>query len=276
MSAPAPVVYDEPQVASPEKYKKKALPPRDDLLKAMQSAERSPELARYLRQQVHQIVENSTLLNKSPESKALAQQVLKAVEEFTQFVEYKFSQESQVWSGIPPKSSFDQMQTKIAEKAGATISEKNFPSIRFDYGISKEGHFVRGYGSTEKGAPPLEEETVDSLDRLFNAWLANNHQVITRDGFFFKNEKGVERQLTGDEVEAIMADSAKEFKEYLKRSGVESELVSRQREYPGEHRLEETKKAAAQKAVDTLINEEAKLEKEMPEPEQAQNVGPAS
>ncbi|WP_255702443.1 hypothetical protein [Legionella resiliens] len=38
MSAPAPVVYDEPQVASPEKYKKKALPPRDDLLKAMQSA----------------------------------------------------------------------------------------------------------------------------------------------------------------------------------------------------------------------------------------------
>ncbi|KTD40277.1 hypothetical protein [Legionella parisiensis] len=274
MSAQAPVeLYDAPGGVSPEKYKKKMLPSRDDLLKAMQCAEKSPELARYLRQQVHQIVENSIALNKNPESKALAHQVLKAVNEFTQFVEYKFSQESQVWSGKPPKSSFDQMQSKIAEKAGATISEKNFPSIRFDFGISNEGHFVRGYGSTEKGAPPLEEETVDSLDRLFNAWLANNHQVITRDGFFFKNEKGAERQLTGEEVEAIMADSAKDFKEYLKKSGVETELVSRQREYPGEHRLEETKKAAAQKAVDRVIKE-AELEEERPEPEQPQNVGP--
>ncbi|HHF7375916.1 hypothetical protein [Legionella bozemanae] len=269
----SPEVYDETGVASPEKYKKKALPPREDLLKAMQTAEKSAKSARYLRQQVHQIVENSILLNKNPESQALAQQVLKAVDEFTQFVEYKFSQESQTWSGKPPKSSFDQMQTKIAEKASATLSEKNVPSIRFDYGISKEGHFVRGYGPTEKGAPPLEDETIDSLDRLFNAWLANNHQVITRDGFFFKNEKGVERKLTGDEVEALMADSAKEFKEYLKKSGVESELVSRQREYPGEHRLEETKKAAAQKAVERVI-EEAEREEERPEPEQPQNVGP--
>lgn len=248
--------------------KDRFLPSRDDLLRAMKSAETSPETARYLREQVHQIVDKSRYYNKDQETKNLAQQVLKAVDEFTQLVEYKFSQDSQVWSGTPPKSPFDQMQTKIAEKAGAAISEKNFPRIRFDYAISEKGHFVRGYGPAEKGAPALEEGTIDALDRLFNAWLANNHQVITRDGNFYKNEGQGERKLTGEEVEALMADSAKGFKEYLKQSRVETDLVSRQRDYPGEHRLEETKKEEARKHVEQVgkVQEEEKIEVEVERP----------
>ncbi|AWN75518.1 hypothetical protein LEAN103870_06560 [Legionella anisa] len=233
--------------------KDRFLPSREDLLRAMQSAEKSPEAARYLRDQVHQIVEKSRHYNKDPEAKALAQQVLKAVDEFTQLVEYKFSQESQVWSGKPPKSTFDQMQTQIAKQAGAEISKKNFERIRFDYGINEEGHFVRGYGPTKKGDPALGDDTVESLDRLFNAWLANDHQVITREGYFLKkDETGKERQLTRNEVEALMEDSAKEFKEYLKRSGIETELVSQQKDYPGEHRLEDAKKKAAQERVEQV------------------------
>lgn len=268
----SPEVYDETGVASPEKYKKKALPPREDLLKAMQTAENTAKSAQYLRQQVHQVVKNSILLNKKPESQALAQQVLKAVDEYTQFVEYKFSQDSQIWSGQKPKPALTLIQSRIAEDAIAALSKKNFPSIRFDFAISKEGHFVRGYASTESGAPPLEEGTVDALDRLFNAWLANEHRVVTKDGYFYQNNPGGNQiKLTVEEVEALMADSAKEFKEYLKQSGVQTELVSRQREYPGEHRLEEIKKAAAQKAVERVIEE---AEREEERPEQPQNVGP--
>ncbi len=264
MSANAPAISS----------KNESLPPREDLLKAMQTAEHSAEGAQYLSQQVHKRVENSRFLNKSPEARKVAQQVVKAVDEFTQFVEYKFSQESQIWSGQPPRSSFDRMQSGIAGKASAEFSEKNYPSIRFDFGINKEGHFVRGYAPIEKGASPLEEETVDSLDRLFNAWLVNKHQVVTEGGFFFKTdaEGNQTRRLTVDEVEELMADSAQDFKDYLQANNVETQLVARHREYPGEHRLEEVKKAAAQKAVERVVEIEKAEEAEV----QPQNVGPST
>ncbi|KTD70919.1 hypothetical protein [Legionella tucsonensis] len=267
MSANAPVIVSTKNVT---------LPPREDILKTMQTGETTPEGAQYIRERVHQIVENSKWINRNPEAIATGKEVLKVVDEYAKFVEYKFSQDSQIWKGQDPKPALVLMQSRIAEEAIDALSKKNFPSIRFDFAISEEGHFVRGYASTEKEAPPLEVGTIDALDRLFNAWLANEHRVVTKEGNFYKNNPGGNQiKLTAEEVEALMADSAKEFKEYLKKSGVESELVSRQREYPGEHRLEEIKKAAAQKAVDTLIKE-AKLEEEKPEPEQPQNVGPAS
>jgi len=235
------------------------LPSREDLLKAMQTSEHSSEAAQYLNQQVQKIVNTSKFLNKSPEAKKVAQQVVKAVEEFTQFVEYKFSQDSLIWSGKTPESSqFKKMQQGIAQEAIGTLSEKNHPNIRFDFAISKDGHFVRGYASTEKDAPPLEKDTVDSLDRLFNAWLANKHQIATEEGFFYKTDANGNqiRKLTAEEVGDLMYDSAQEFKDYLLESKVETQLVSRQREYPGEHRLEEAKKAAAQKAVDRITEKE--------------------
>src|SRR5205085_1285138 len=125
----------------------------------------------------------------------------------------------------------------------------------FDFAISKDGHFVRGYASTGKEAPSLEDETVDSLDRLFNAWLANNHQVVTENGFFYKTDSDGNKtqKLTAKEVEELMSDSAQKFKDYLQDRNVGTELESRQCEYPGEQRLEETKKAAAQKAVEKVI-----------------------
>ncbi|WP_454782078.1 hypothetical protein [Legionella sp. WA2022007384] len=253
---------------------------REDLLKAMQLAGTSVELAQYLRQQVHDIVDNSRAFKKSPEKMQVAQQILKAVDEFTQLVEYKFSEEEKkIWAGIPPSSKFENIHRGITQEAVELLEKKGYPGIRFDFAVKQagddKGHFVRGYASIEKGAPPLDEETVDALDRLFNAWLANEHQVLTENGFFFKTdaEGNKTRQLTADEVEAIMADSAQGFKDYLQSNHAETPLVSRQRDYPGEHRLEEAKKAAAQKAVERVIEAE---EAEKIEPEvQPTNISPS-
>ncbi|PWY56818.1 hypothetical protein DGG96_05275 [Legionella qingyii] len=251
---------------------------REDLLKAMQLAGNSAELAQYLTKQVHEIVDNSRVFKK-PEKMQVGQQILKAVDEFAQLVAYKFSEEAkQIWAGITPSTKFENIHRGITQEAVESLSKKGYEGIRFDFAIKQtgeeKGHFVRGYASSEKGAPPLDGETVDSLDRLFNAWLANEHQVLTEDGFFFKTdaEGNKTRQLTLDEVEEIMADSAQGFKDYLQSNHVETQLVSRQREYPGEHRLEETKKAAAQKAVERVIEaEEAeKVEAEV----QPTHIGP--
>lgn len=243
------------------------LPLREDLLRAMKLAENSPEAAQYLRQRVHEIVERSRFINKSPEAMHAAQQILDAVDEFAELVTYKFPQDGQAWTGkLPSSSSVESMHSGITQQAVNKLSEKKLPGIRFDYAISEIGHFVRGYASTEKGASQLDETTVDSLDRLFNAWLANKHGVATRDGNFFKmNAEGhidESKKMTAAEVEELLADSAQDFKDYLVESKFNTEIVSRQRDYPGEHRLEEARKKAMDKILQGV---EEKLEEKVEE-----------
>ncbi|KTC86268.1 hypothetical protein [Legionella cincinnatiensis] len=257
------------------------LPPKPELLKAMQNAEKSPELARYLKERVHDIVENSRFYKKSPEAMEAAKEVEKAIDEFVQFVEYKFSQRGQIWLGdLPETSSFKNMQTGIAEKAISNLVEKNYEGIRFDFAISQDGHFVRGYAAPGTDAP-LEESTVESLDQLFNAWLAKKYQIATEDGYLFKtDDKGNHiRKLTVDEVEQLLADSAKDFRDYVRESNVSTELITRQREYPGEQRLEEKRtRAAAKKAVEQVIEakkqESVQEETSVPEHEVEEQQGP--
>ncbi|WP_392538095.1 hypothetical protein [Legionella sp. 227] len=239
------------------------LPTREDLLRAMKIAENSPEVAQYLSKRVHEIAEKSRLLNKSPEAKETTQQILKAVDEFAQLVSYKYPPDSQVWSGKEPTSSTINMQEGIAKQAATSLAQKNYPGIRFDFAISETGHFVRGYASTEKGASQLDEGTIETLDNLFNAWLADKHNVATENGdFYYMDEKGQKKdKLNVEEVEKLLSDSAQEYKDYLKGKGLETELVSRQRDYPGEHRLEETKK----KAIDKIIKAEQEVEEKFEE-----------
>ncbi|KTD13588.1 substrate of the Dot/Icm secretion system [Legionella gratiana] len=249
------------------------LPPKPELLKAMQNAEKSPELARYLRQRVHEIIENSRYYKKSPEAMAAAKEIEKAIDEFVQFVEYKFSQREQIWLGdLPETSSFKNMQTGIAEKAASNLADKNYEEIQFDFAISEEGHFVRGYavpGTDE----PLDEGTVESLDQLFNAWLAKKYQIATENGYFFNSDKEGShiRKLPVEIMEQLLADSAKDFRDFLQESNVSTTLVTRQREYPGEQRLEEERiRAKTQKAIKELI-ETRKLDEVMEE-----NIGTKS
>ncbi|CAM3068232.1 Dot/Icm secretion system substrate [Legionella steigerwaltii] len=244
------------------------LPNREDLLRAMKMAETSPEVAQYLSKRVHERVAQSRYINKTPEAMEVAQQIIKAVDEFAVLVAFKYPPDRQVWSGIEPKSSnIEYMHEAIAQNAADSLVKKNYPGIRFDFAISETGHFVRGYASTDKGAPHLDDETVDTLDRLFNAWLANKHHVITENGDFFKmNAQGQKtgNKMTVDEVEALLSNSAQEYKDYLKEQKVGTELVSRQREYPGEHRMEEARhreEEAKKKAIDKIFEEEKFEEK---------------
>ncbi|KTD66658.1 substrate of the Dot/Icm secretion system [Legionella santicrucis] len=235
------------------------LPPKSELLKAMQNAEKSPELAHYLKDRVHDIVQKSKYYNKSPEAREAAKEIEKAVDEFVQFVDYKFSQRSQIWLGdLPETSSFKNMQKGIAEKAVSDLTDKNYEGIRFDFAISQDGHFVRGYAVAGTDAP-LEEDTVVSFDQLFNAWLAEKYEIATENGYLFKtDDKGNQIQkLTVEEVEQLLAESAKDFRDYVRESNVSTELITRQREYPGEQRLEEQRRrAAAAKAVEKVIETE--------------------
>ncbi|KTD05055.1 hypothetical protein OQJ19_09555 [Fluoribacter gormanii] len=248
---------------------------RENLLKIIKMAENSIEIAEYARKAVHQIIATY----KSPEKMKIGEQIGKTFDEITQLAIYQCSpQESRTWAGKPPVSKKESMHRGITQEAVDILSKENYPGIRFDFGISKDGHFVRGYASTEKGAPPFEKKTEDLLDSLFNAWLANNHQVETEKGYFFKKDSdGNTRKLTAEEVEELMSDSGQEFKDYLESNNFQTAIVSRHREYPGEQRLAEAKKATVQKAVEKAVERVMESEEaEKVEPEiQPTGIGPS-
>ncbi|MBI2785940.1 MAG: hypothetical protein HYX60_06405 [Legionella longbeachae] len=267
MSSTAPVVPN----------KEVTLPAQTELLKAMQTSDTS-EGAQYLSARIHQLVESSKHLNR-PEIIETAKKVVAAVDEYAQFVEFRHASRSQLWSGQAPEvSSFKNMQMGIAEQALSKIGSKD---VRFDFAISQDGHFVRGYASPDKDAPPMEPTEVQSLDRLFNAWLAEDYQIATENGYFYKTDSEgnllKNQKMSMAEVDEIMANSAKEFKDYLHEKGG-IELTGKQREYPGEQRLDELRRAAANKAAERVketmkMDTAEKPQSEVPVPDESAGMG---
>lgn len=217
------------------------LPPRENIIAAMDIAKNSPEAANYLNEQIEKIVEGSRFLNKSKEIREISDQVVAAVKDFAMDVSLRKAP-ANIWNGeMPETSDFINLQKGIASRAIDKLNEESITGVRFDYAIAKDGHFVRGYGSTED-ASPLEQEMVNSLDDLFNAWLAEQ-KILTEEGYLYhtteEGEKG--KQLKVDEVEGLFVNSAEGFKKYLEGK---FELVAQQREYPGEEKIEEQKNAS--------------------------------
>jgi hypothetical protein len=231
-----------------------------ELLKAMQVAN-SIEGAQYLRDGVRSIVSRSRHINSSPELQKVGADVVKAVDEFAKFIEFKFTASNDPWAGEKPKSSLANMQEGIAQEALGKLDQQNF---RFDFAISKDGHFVRGYAPPE-GGQPLTSETIDSLDRLFNAWLADKYQIITEDGFLFEPDPATGKPVrcSVERVEEIMGNSAEDFSEYLLKNNIG--LFSRHREYPGEHRLEQALKEKAEKQMERVEENVAEEQEVVPD-----------
>jgi hypothetical protein len=229
---------------------------KTELLKAMQVAN-SIEGAQYLRDGVRSIVSRSRHINSSPELQKVGADVVKAVDEFAKFIEFKFTASNDPWSGEKPKSSLANMQGGIAQEALGKLDQQN---LRFDFAISKDGHFVRGYAPPEQGGKALGPETVDSLDRLFNAWLADKYQIITEDGFLFEPDPATGKPVrcSADRVEEIMGNSAEDFSEYLLKNNIE--IFSRHREYPGEQRLEQKLREKAEKRIEQVEDAAAEVQ----------------
>lgn len=89
-------------------------------------------------------------------------------------------------------NNFDFLQLHLTNQAASQIQVTD---ITLDCAISDYSKFIRGYSS---GGKPLDTQTVDSLDKLFNGWLAtmkfkdNNgriYNLISKDGAIYKATK---------------------------------------------------------------------------------------
>jgi hypothetical protein len=217
-------------------------PKSDEIQEAMKMAGGSIDAAEYLLKRIKTLADEAKFLTKAPELKA---NVIAAVEKFVEYVQFKLTANGQPWAGQHVETSdMKNMQKNIAEAAAKELTGK-LNEVKLDYAISEKGHYVRGY-SSNTGA--LDSESVASLDKLFNAWLASKDYLV-KSGFIYNANDTVQSENTRinpEIIKQLLEDGSLE--EFMLSKGVNAEL--RARDYPGEQ-----KEAQAKQEVSSAIKE---------------------
>ncbi len=136
---------------------------------AMESAGTSIKAAEYLQSRIQKIADNIKAINKSPELREKADNVLAAVAKFTDYVRFKLSSSDQPWKGEKIASTEEENILKNIASAAFKGMEGKLTNIQLDYAVSEKGHFMRGYS---KDGAVLDDDSVKIMDKLFNGWLA--------------------------------------------------------------------------------------------------------
>jgi len=194
------------------------LPLKEALLNAMKTAETSIAAAEYLETQFKQILNKNKMLDSS-------QDIVGKVEEFVQFVKFKLISSTQPWAGEQSKSSdFSNMQQNIAadavEKLEGVINGM-IKDLKLDVAINDLSQLVRGYTSEGKA---LDAKLIDSMDKLFNAWLAENNIVNKGSTLFDANDKG---DIRVDEKKQQVKTGAQRIRDLISGKGFEAFLYKK-------------------------------------------------
>lgn len=146
-----------------------------------------------------------------------------------------------IWSGAPGltehlRNLFSQTEFSAFQEFMATSSVDNLDAdqIIMDYALSRSAQFMRAYTCDGNA---LTGEALDSMDTLFNAWLAKN-QMISEGGIIYegtsageiKQVKGASVHVNPDKLDALL--SGNEFEQYVKEKTTKvSEILIRKNPY---------------------------------------------
>ncbi|WED42656.1 hypothetical protein [Legionella cardiaca] len=206
------------------------LPDESALVKAKEVAT-TEEAAFYL---VDQLEDKLIAARKLDEGRP----ALTNVREFAEMVSMQQASNSDLfWSGkAGPLSDFQNFQQHIAEKAAATVAANVDGPLHMDFAIRNPGaDLLRGYGEHEP-------ETIQALDKLLNAHLAEN-QIISKGGKLYAGDENgqIRRDSKGEPIladveKAVQAvkDAGKKISELVKEAGKEIPVTTKQHEYPKE------------------------------------------
>lgn len=217
-------------------------PTTTEIKSAMEMASGSVEAAEYLNAQVKKLAEQSKFLAKNPELKA---KVINAMQQFSDYVSFKNTVQGQPWAGQSVEvSEHKNFQNNLADEAIKQVTNKT-QNIRMDYAIDEKGHYVRGYSANGE---MVSSEAASALDRVFNAWLANNNLVI-KGGFIYPTDASQieSNRLSAEQVRALISE--KGLTSFMEQKGIQVEM--KLREYPGARKEAQTKQdvtAAVQQA----------------------------
>lgn len=239
----------------------KWIPEKRELLDAMKVGETSIEAAQYFAGRVKQIFSKAKL----PDN--VVKEVIEKVEEYARLVSFKLTTGSHLWSGQPTESSdFNNMQKNIAEEAASKAIDLINGNLRLDIAINNSAQLLRGYSVEGKA---LDANVVDSLDKLFNAWLAGKGVIskgstlyeATENGEIKKGSQGKEIKADAERIKSLLNDKDQGFAQFLDKKGIK-DITIQQQEYPGvqkeAQKVQEVKKAPEVKAEAVSVEAEEK------------------
>lgn len=210
-------------------------PTSKEVQTAMEMSDKKIESAQYLLTQLQKLAKQSKEANADKEK---TENFLEVVRKFVDAVVFKMTASNQPWAGQLPAASEDiNTFNNISKAAAEKLAEKEVTEVRLDYAVSMEGQYIRGYAGPD--GESVDDDTVASLDRLFNAWLVDNGYAV-ENGYVHETGAGGEglgAKLSADEVKALMKSGR--YEAYLKDKGVN--LIRIERDFPGEEAIEKLK-----------------------------------
>ncbi len=199
---------------------KNRLPEGDALLKCLEVVTTN-ESADYLYNRFLAIVQKANKLNDS-------QPVLDKIAKFREDIYLQNTISDDPWMGQTAEESndFQKLQRNIAAQSLVAVAAKVQGELVMDYAISEEAQLVRSYKINDED---VDSDTSINLDKLFNAWLAEN-QIVSQDSMLYaSNQEG--ELLTSSTTDLrqkllqIIDDKKKGFQAFLQEKGMQLVLV---------------------------------------------------
>jgi len=164
--------------------------PTTDALKSIMSFIQDEETAKYFASQFKKIAENPKLMKKlNPEEQKVVRAMVDNVDYYAECFEFARKTKNQSWDGLEKDTNeFKLLQANLSKKIAESI-KGTIPSIILDFAISEKGEFIRGYSTNRPLDPQQDANTVNAMDTLFNAWLAE-HDIISKEGVLYYAEEG--------------------------------------------------------------------------------------
>ena len=204
-------------------------PPNSDAIKRCFDF---PESADYLLTRLIEKLRSVGLLDK-------AHDLVEKVREFVDIVQQQHNLRGEPWSAdlACERTDFQNLQAKLAQEARESLTATISEPMKMDFALSDMSQFLRGYSVDGK---PLDPALLDSCDKLFNAWLAENNLLskqgdiyeITDDGKIRLDENGLPVKADPAKFKQLFTDPAKGFQAYLAKKSIQ--LTIQEHPYPEE------------------------------------------
>ncbi len=219
------------------------LPSAETLTQCMRLSS-TAEAATYLYQQAKVLL--ASLLSQEPVRKVVG--VLEAHANNVEMIKGKGT--DNLWAGKQLPTDFEEVQRKSAADAGEAIKkivgDKPISKLALDFAVSNASQLLRGYSINGKS---LGGDLVAAMDKLFNAWLADNN-MLSKGGVIFEGTKDgqIKQDGQGNPVKAD-AENLREkivnkedgFEPYVQKHSKSTQITIQQQPYPTQQaELEDT------------------------------------
>lgn len=202
-----------------------ALPDAEAITKCM-TLSTTPEAAEYLKNSANELYTKAGLSNDESINDVL--EILSAHEDYIKLS----ADDRNIWKGALPVTVFEKRQDDLAAQASKIIGEKA-NNVRLDFAISDDSQILRGYSSNGEA---LAKPDIDAMDKLFNAWLAENN-MISKSGTIYKGTKSgeIQKDANGEMVKADPQDlkaTIDGFERYVQRTNKSAQITIEEQPYP--------------------------------------------